>query len=89
MLAITASAFDPIAFVTQTRQFAMLVDDYAALDVDTTSAVAWAGQGFTPDEARPWIDHGFTPERAGHQLPPRKPLDLSMGRNWTSRVSGI
>jgi len=66
MLAITASAFDPIAFVTQTRQFAMLVDDYAALDVDTTSAVAWAGQGFTPDEARPWIDHGFTPERAGH-----------------------
>jgi hypothetical protein len=66
MLALTAGAFDPTAFVTQTRQLAILVNDYAALGLDTVSAVAWAGQGFTPDEARQWIDHGFTPDRAGH-----------------------
>jgi hypothetical protein len=66
MLALAATAFDPTAFVTQTRQFAMLVDDYAELGLDTASAVAWAGQGFMPGEARPWIEHGFTPDRAGH-----------------------
>jgi len=66
MLALTTTAFDHIAFVTQTRQFAYLATDYAALGLDTASAVAWADQGFMPDEARPWIEHGFTPERAGH-----------------------
>lgn len=64
MLAITAGAFDPTAFVTQARQLAMFADGYADLGIDTTSAVAWADHGFMPNEARPWIDNGFTPERA-------------------------
>jgi hypothetical protein len=66
MLALTATTFDHTAFVTQTRQFAYLATGYADLGLDTLSAVAWAGQGFMPDEAQPWIDHGFTPDRAGH-----------------------
>lgn len=66
MLAITAGTFDPIAFVTQTSQLAMLVDGYASLGVSTTEAVVWANEGFTPDEARPWIAYGIDPIRADH-----------------------
>lgn len=68
MLAITAGAFDPIAFVTQASQMAMLVEGYASLGIDTTEAVAWANEGFTPAEARPWIAYGITPERADYHL---------------------
>ena len=65
-LAITATAFDRTAFITQARQLRALADGYEALGLDSGMAARWANQGFTPDEVLPWMIRNFTPERAGY-----------------------